>query len=275
MNKEPLVSIMMPVYNGINQLPKSIKSIQNQTYKNWKCIIVNDGSTDGTKEYLNRLSDSRFIIHHFEKNKGRPYARQKALELAEGKYLAMLDADDWYFEDKISSQVDFLEKNTEIDLVSGGMILTNKNNEPTVHQTVDINLKIKKSYNYNIPHAPSMLKLDKAKKHKYDPKLLLGQDQDFIKKYLSNSSKYKILPTTYYVYNVGASFSIKKYIKTNWLNLTQNKHQLVEKAVIILKIIYAYSLLILNSPDSLIKNRGEKISKDDLERFNKLKESLN
>ena len=70
------VSIMMPVYNGLPLIKASVESILKQTYTNWECIIVDDGSTDGTSAYLDSLSDSRFVVHHFVKNQGRPVARQ-------------------------------------------------------------------------------------------------------------------------------------------------------------------------------------------------------
>ena len=87
-NKGPLVTIMMPVFNGLKLIHASIASLLAQTYSNWECIIVDDGSTDGTSEYLDSLQDIRFRVVHFKENLGRPFARQKALELANGKYLA-------------------------------------------------------------------------------------------------------------------------------------------------------------------------------------------
>ena len=97
------VSVVIPVYNGMPKIKLAISSLQSQTYLNWEAIIVDDGSNDGTAEYLDSLTDSRFIVHHFGRNYGRPYARQKALDIATGDYLAMLDADDFY-------ELDMLEK---------------------------------------------------------------------------------------------------------------------------------------------------------------------
>jgi glycosyltransferase involved in cell wall biosynthesis len=121
MENSPQVAIMMPVYNGEKTLPLAIASLLHQTYLYWKCYIVNDGSTDGTKGYLDSLNDVRFVIIHFENNKGRPYARQAALDIAEGKYLAFLDADDFYHPQKLEKQIEAFDKNRDIDLVSCGM----------------------------------------------------------------------------------------------------------------------------------------------------------
>src|SRR5690606_2404180 len=140
MKNNPQVAIMMPVYNGEKTLPLAIKSLQAQTYQNWKCYIVNDGSTDNTKNILDAIEDDRFVVHHFKENKGRPYARQKALDLAEGKYIAFLDADDFFHPEKLEKQVNILEENIEIDLVSCGNLCYGKGFNPISYRGVGTNI---------------------------------------------------------------------------------------------------------------------------------------
>ena len=118
---ERKVSVVIPVYNGMPKIKLAISSLQSQSYINWEAIIIDDGSNDGTAEYLDTLNDPRFIVHHFDRNYGRPYARQKALDLATGDYLAMLDADDFYAPDKLKVQVELMEQYPEVDLVSSGL----------------------------------------------------------------------------------------------------------------------------------------------------------
>jgi glycosyltransferase involved in cell wall biosynthesis len=269
MNNKPLVSVMIPVYNGEQELPLTLRSLVNQSYTNWEAIIVNDGSTDTTKEYLDQLQDSRFIVHHFENNQGRPFARQKALDLASGKYLAMLDADDWYFEDKLEHQVTFLENNPEIALVSGGFILTDKNKKPIVIQKPNADLET----GLSIPHASSMLRLDSAKEIKYNKSLLLGQDQDFIRRYIKGK-KYDFLASIDYVYNVGYSFSTKKYITTQLHEVNNSNNKLPQRVTSLFKIPIALILDTLNLSSYLITKRGEKIDTNNIKRFNLLKMNL-
>ena len=116
-----MVSVIMPVYNGMPYIRYSIQSLLIQTYSDWECIIINDGSTDNTQDFLDGLTDIRFVIYHFDRNRGRSSARQKGLELARGKYIAMLDADDIYHFEKLSRQVEMMENNPEISLLSGGL----------------------------------------------------------------------------------------------------------------------------------------------------------
>lgn len=89
------VSIIVPVYNGEKNIEYTLKSLANQTFQNFEIIIVDDGSTDGTKEVVNRVKKSfDSVIYFFQDNKGVSSARNKGIELANGKYITFLDADD-------------------------------------------------------------------------------------------------------------------------------------------------------------------------------------
>lgn len=119
MDLEPeLVSIILPTYNRANLLPDAISSVLAQTYQNWELIIWDDGSTDETGDFCHSLREQR--IHYvWSKNQGMSFALNEALKLAVGDWVAFLDDDDQWLEDKLASQVDILTKNSEIDLVFG------------------------------------------------------------------------------------------------------------------------------------------------------------
>ncbi len=111
--KEELVSIIMPAYNCGDFIGETLDSVINQSYKNWEVIIVDDCSTDNTaevvKEYIKK--DNRIKYHKLEKNSGAAVARNKAIDLATGKYLAFLDSDDVWFPEKLAKQIGFMEEN--------------------------------------------------------------------------------------------------------------------------------------------------------------------
>jgi len=92
-----LISIIMPTYNAEAYLPRSIASVQNQTYQNWELLIVDDGSTDGSKELIQSIAakDSRVKLL-CNQHGGTARARNTALDVAQGEYLAFIDADDVY-----------------------------------------------------------------------------------------------------------------------------------------------------------------------------------
>src|SRR5699024_5956586 len=161
----------------------------HQTYNNWKCYIVNDGSTDGTKNILNNLNDPRFVVIHFKKNKGRPYARQAALEAAEGKYLAFLDADDFYHPEKLALQVKIMQDFSHIYLVS--CIMASFDQDLQLRSVRPQNGFITpKKYDFRkefIPsRAGSLVLLDEAKFTGYDMTLKYAQDTDFFSRYLKD-----------------------------------------------------------------------------------------
>lgn len=111
----PLVSIVIPVYNGENYLEEAIESALNQTYKNIEIIVVNDGSTDNTDKIVQKYKDK---IRYFKKeNGGVASALNLAIEKMNGEYFSWLSHDDLYFEDKIEKQINFLSKQKDKDVV--------------------------------------------------------------------------------------------------------------------------------------------------------------
>ena len=110
-----LVSIIIPTYNRAHLIGATLDSIIKQTYTNWECIVVDDGSTDGTEklmaEYCNK--DSRFQFHHRPENrlKGANACRNYGFELSKGEYVNWFDSDDLMLPNKLEVQVFQLEKN--------------------------------------------------------------------------------------------------------------------------------------------------------------------
>lgn len=111
--KEGLVSIITPTYNCGKFIAETIKSVQNQTYKNFEMIIVDDCSVDDTeavvKEFSN--SDERIKYYKLERNSGASVARTRAMQIADGEYMAFLDSDDLWKEDKLERQLAFMKEN--------------------------------------------------------------------------------------------------------------------------------------------------------------------
>lgn len=125
---DSLVSVIMPTYNRAKYIGKAIESVLSQTYKNFEIIIIDDGSTDNTKEVLkNYLLDQR-IKYIYQQNQKVSKARINGISNVSGKYIALLDSDDiWMDNNKLEKQINFLEKNPEYVLVSGGIIRVDEN----------------------------------------------------------------------------------------------------------------------------------------------------
>lgn len=113
LKNNPLVSIITPSYNSENYIEETIESVINQKYQNWEMIIVDDISTDNTVDIIKKYTkeDKRIRYYILEKKGGASLARNKAIMEAQGKYIAFLDSDDLWKEDKLAKQVLFMEKN--------------------------------------------------------------------------------------------------------------------------------------------------------------------
>ena len=111
----PAVSVVIPTYNRASYIGEALESVLSQTFKDWELIVVDDGSTDNTqgviKSFLNKDNRIRCIR---QENRGAVAARNKALEVASGKYVAFLDDDDRWLPDKLEMQVKVMESDPEI-----------------------------------------------------------------------------------------------------------------------------------------------------------------
>ena len=95
----PDISIVLATYNQVDLLKNAVDSILKQTYTNFEFIIINDGSTDGTRDYIESLTDKRIIKVHFEQNRGFVYAYNLGFKMARGKYCTFISSDNIYYPD--------------------------------------------------------------------------------------------------------------------------------------------------------------------------------
>jgi len=126
---EPLVSIIMPAYNSAHYIGQAIESVLSQDYKNFELLIVDDGSTDNTKEIVQQFNDSR-IKYIYKENGGVSSARNRAIIRSKGQYIMPLDADDMMAPNFITSHLQEFEKHPEADLVYCDVSLIDADGEP-------------------------------------------------------------------------------------------------------------------------------------------------
>lgn len=258
------VSIMMPAYNAMPLIQASVDSVMRQTYTNWECIIVDDGSVDGTSAFLDTLSDSRFIVHHFRTNQGRPKARQKALDLSTGDYVTMLDAEDLMSSDRLEVQVRFLDEHPDISLVSSSMCSFGTTTNLLRVRGTDI-VHIVDYDGHRCPnHASSMLYGEIARKLRYNPMMKLGQDRDFLERYL-NGRSFAELPNVNYYYSEFDSVTKEKIRRTYKLNAKKYlKERKIQKSIIaILKFVYSRLVFPFISIEQIVSNRGRTLTESE------------
>ena len=111
--------MIIPVWNGERFLAEAIESVLSQTYPPHEVIVVDDGSTDGSKDVAKRFGVS--VKYYFQERSGAAAARNRGADLAEGDFIAFLDADDIWVKDKLAWQMKSFEDHPELDMVFGNV----------------------------------------------------------------------------------------------------------------------------------------------------------
>lgn len=196
------VSIIVPVYNAEKYLKKLINSINEQTYKNFEVIFVNDGSKDDSLNVLKKLKKDNFIIID-QKNSGVSMARNKGLEEASGDYVTFVDSDDYIDKEYISCLVDNLEKNSaDICVISYKKVYPNKVDILNIQDCNIITNNLTNQINFLNELGGSEICGKLYKKdlmHKFQ-KMSIGEDTLYNLQYIIKNNKVTIVNKPYYNY---------------------------------------------------------------------------
>tara|TARA_B100000959_G_C14972655_1_gene620359 strand:- start:158 stop:1075 length:918 start_codon:yes stop_codon:yes gene_type:complete len=120
---DPFFSIIIPTYNDLKNLKNTIKSVRRQTFRSFETIIINDGSTDDTLNFLNDLNFENYKKIHLQTNKGPAYARNIGIKESSGKWICFLDSDDFWIKKKLEILYNVIEKEKEINLICHNQFL--------------------------------------------------------------------------------------------------------------------------------------------------------
>lgn len=118
LNSNPIISVVLPVFNCALYIDDAVNSILNQTFSNFELIIIDDASNDGTVEILKKFNDSRIKFIFKEKNQGVSSATNDGFRVAKGKYIARMDGDDISVKERFEKQIAILESNQKITICS-------------------------------------------------------------------------------------------------------------------------------------------------------------
>jgi glycosyltransferase involved in cell wall biosynthesis len=165
----PLISVVMPVYNGAKHLVDSIESILNQTYENFELIIVNDGSIDESLQIIERYKnqDGRIVLISRE-NRGLVFSLNEAIRRSQGKYVARMDADDISLPSRLEEQLKFIsEKNVDICGTSVQLFDNGKNFGVWRYPEGDCDIKFTLMFSSSFAHPSVMIKREVFDKVEY------------------------------------------------------------------------------------------------------------
>jgi Glycosyltransferases involved in cell wall biogenesis len=217
-----LVSIIIPTYNRADLILETLDSILKQSYQNWECLVVDDGSTDNTKEVIEKFqnTDNRFKYCHRPGDypKGANACRNYGIEISKGDLIQFLDSDDLISSDKFSQQVDLIiSENADVSICSWGRLLKNNKKQikkSEIYKNFEDGLELIECYGeYNtfLPVHSFLIKKSIIKKSGYwNEWLKINQDGEFFCRVLINAKKIVFEPASFVWYRFVEDFSTSK-----------------------------------------------------------------
>jgi glycosyltransferase involved in cell wall biosynthesis len=185
-NNNPLISVLMPMFNAAQYVEEAIQSIRRQTYPNWELIIIDDCSTDGSVAVVKKLKkeDPRIKLYRNPKNLGIGSTMNEALRHAKGSFLARMDADDVAFPERLEKQVSYLLNHHDVGIVGSYMVEINEHNDVIAARKVPLDHEsISRSMinTQTIQNSTNMInpKLIPAHQLRYDGRYSPVDDLDF------------------------------------------------------------------------------------------------
>jgi glycosyltransferase involved in cell wall biosynthesis len=187
-----MISVITPVFNGENYIAETIESVIAQTYTDWEYIIVDDGSTDGTPSLVKKYLNDDRIKYIRKANSGCSSARNRGIENAKGEYIAVLDADDVFYPQKLEMQLEYMEKNpacvalgTNADVVDamGNIIFTSR--QPDSNEEIKSKLPASPFFNSSILFRRIIFG-----KYEYDERLKCGAEDGYLTNQIAGEGEF-------------------------------------------------------------------------------------
>lgn len=234
MNTQPLVSIIIPTYNRAHLILETLDSILNQTYQNWECIIVDDGSTDNTKEVVEAYvaKDFRFQYHQrpISHKPGGNGARNFGLKLSKGEYINWFDSDDLISTNKLEYQVSTLLEHDSDIVICEWLFFINKDNinysKAYSYKDFKTGLELLNYFGENSTYIPIHAYLIKSRiitlSGLWNESLKINQDGEFMVRILLQANDIKFIAKAYALYRKSTSNNTSSYKKENLNDLIRS-----------------------------------------------------
>ncbi len=178
----PVVTVLMPVYNSERYIAKAVKSILDQTFRDFELLVINDGSTDRCIDIIRGFSDPRIRVIDTE-NQGVAAALRLGMELARGVYIARMDADDECLPGRLEIEKHCLDKYSEIAVVHGSVEYVDSEGAPLIfvrdegHSNIDTKWLL--NWKNLLIHPTVMLRASVLKEHSLNYRLEMNRAEDF------------------------------------------------------------------------------------------------
>lgn len=225
----PLISVIIPCFNHGRYLSKAINSVLAQSYPHAEIIVVDDGSTDDTRQAATRYPQVKYIYQH---NQGPSAARNTGIGQSSGDYLVFLDADDWFFEEAFHTNLQYLLANPRAGFVSGAYTLAEKGvNDEVIREITGNHYLHLLQRNYIAMHATVMYRRNALVQFGFDATLRGCEDYDV---YLQIARRFPVIHHTkqiavYTIHSTNSSENLPLMLDGALRALNKQKHQLVSE----------------------------------------------
>jgi glycosyltransferase involved in cell wall biosynthesis len=216
--QSPIVTVLMPVYNGMPYLEAAITSIFEQTFDDFELLAIDDGSTDGSYEYLAGLSDSRIRLVRHARNMGLVATLNEGLDLVRGEFVARMDSDDLSARDRLAKQVEYMRVHPEVDVLATGWRKFGELHSVRMAPTKAADIRAAMVFG-NCLCTPSCMYRSstfRAQKIRYEP-VQHAEDYELLSR-LSETMELRALPDVLYSYRVHAASVSQVHDAKQWRN---------------------------------------------------------
>lgn len=232
---DPLLSVVMPVYNGEKYLAEAIESVLSQSYSHFEFIIIDDGSTDGTElvvsEYVKK--DARIRYLKLEKNAGISNALNIGIKFSKGEYVVRMDCDDIACPDRFSKQWQYFRENAASTDILGSYFCLFYDESPNECMTIPVSSRNFHDGNSPVHHPTCMIKRDIFFQHGwYDSEYDNAEDVDLWFRWFAKGVRFSNLEEVLY----------KKRVHKGSVSVSRIKHQVYIMLKINLKAIFKYRI---------------------------------
>jgi len=228
----PLITVAMPIYNGGRLLRAAVLSIVKQTFADWELLIIDDGSTDGSLEFIQDIKDSRIRVIRDDLNKGLAARLNEAIDLAGGRFFARMDQDDISYPERFAHQVAMLNNDSNLDLVGVRAIAISQDDQIVGVFPYVINhseLCAKPWRGFYLAHSTWMGKTEWFRRHRYaTPAPYMSEDFELLLRSFS-VSRFGIVPEILFAYRLRDKIVWRKALKTRWVVLKLQVKYLLRK----------------------------------------------
>ena len=281
----PIVSIVLPVYNGGATLALALASLDRQTFREWELILIDDGSTDGCMAGFSS-SDSRVRIVQDGRNLGLAARLNQGIDLARGRYLARMDHDDIAYPGRLEAQMRFLDEHPEIDLTATKAILFRNDGSPVglfPFRRTHAEICAAPWRGFYFPHPTWMGRIEWFRRHRYRlPEIVRAEDQDLLLRSYS-VSRFACLPQVLMGYRQ-TDLSLRKVLtarrnlaRVQWsVNLDQGRpgHAILGLLAFTIKALIDAVLGFAGARRRFITRMARSAPQDEIDRWGKIWEEM-